>query len=228
MLLICRRPGGSRISPRSTTQADSFKTTALIATTTLALSACVWSATSAGSTPSAAVTDPWANLRRALTVSQLQPGSPCPIAASRLATQVDPAFDPGETPELYRAFGSGPAYPIIYNLNQLNAVEISAKSMVGGWYVDKVLWIISPEYRGPILVRGEQLDGGQQVHFAASGFEPSPPDWNLPELHISGVTSEDPAAWRDAGSEVLIPGPGCYALQIDYVHLTEVIFFKAN
>lgn len=87
-----------------------------------------------------------------------------------------------------------------------------------------MLWFVHPRYRGPILIRGRQLDGPHFVRFDR-GSKPSA------ELRISPGES---VAWsrqvegsRGRPSYTRLRAPGCYAYQIDGTTFSRVIVFRA-
>jgi hypothetical protein len=86
------------------------------------------------------------------------------------------------------------------------------------WTGNTVLWIVGPQYRGPILVRGRQLDAPFWVGFDRGvGVRP------YAELHLRG----DGRAWRDYPSFTRVRGAGCFAYQIDGTTFSRVIVFRA-
>ena len=89
----------------------------------------------------------------------------------------------------------------------------------GGWYYVKVLWIESPRYRGPALVRGRQLDGSRSVRFE-SGARPAS------ELELwPGTTGR---GWLGRPSEMRLHGGGCYGVQVDGRNFSRTIVFEAR
>lgn len=86
-----------------------------------------------------------AQLRRPLHLPLLVGGASCPTASAR---RVNPSYG--------IALGSGPAYPVPFRDAMLRYDHGRA---AGGWIYVKVLWIVSASYRGPVLIRGHQLDG---------------------------------------------------------------------
>jgi hypothetical protein len=114
--------------------------------------------------------------------------------------------------------GAGPVYPV-----GLGTDGVLATVPSGSERVQKVLWIASPDYAGPILIRGGRLDGVGQVTFAAGPGTP------IPEfrLSVSGASSAGQSAWREWPSYTYVPSVGCYAYQIDGLGFTQVIVFRA-
>ena len=105
----------------------------------------------------------WASLHRPIHLPRLAPGVECPVSASR-RVDLGPAIDSAPLP------GPGPAYPA--GLAPDVAVEFvyppdprQADFYGTGWGGNKVLWWVKWSYKGPVLIRGRQLDGSHLVRF---------------------------------------------------------------
>jgi hypothetical protein len=88
-----------------------------------------------------------------------------------------------------------------------------------GWLTNKVLWGVSRGYRGPVLIRGGQVDGPHRMLFYGNG---GPEEWythGAPELRFPG-RYRSPRA-----SEFLVPTTGCYGWQIDGTGFSRVLVF---
>jgi hypothetical protein len=152
--------------------------------------------------------DPWDALRRPLQIPALPPGAPCPVSpAATLAKAIGPALGPG------------PVYPIY----GADGVFAGGRALFPApWLGRKVLWIAGPTYTGPVLVRGRQLDGKDEVRFGA-GLAP------VAELQLDTATSSGSAApWRDWPGYTRVRAPGCYAYQVDGSNFSIVIVFQAR
>jgi hypothetical protein len=158
--------------------------------------------------PPATPPGPWGASRRPPPSPALDPGAACPAGP---AATVAPAFGP--------ALGPGPVYPI-YGADGLFA---GGQDMFPApWLGRKVLWIAAPAYAGPVLVRGRQLDGKDEVRFGAG---PAP----VAELQLDTATSSGSAAlWRDWPGYTRVRAPGCYAYQVDGSNFSIVIVFQAR
>lgn len=165
----------------------------------------------AGATPTA---DPWLALRqRPLAVPTLAPGSPCPRAAG---TRVSRAFS--------LAVGDGPAYATAFGPDGATGYLQNGDDFPGYVY-QRVL--ADPNYQGPLLVRGRQLDGPGTLAFASNSTLRQP----LPELTLGAAggqarTTSDASGWRDWQVYTIAPAPGCYAYQIDGEGFSETIVFQ--
>jgi hypothetical protein len=106
-----------------------------------------------GGAPGTPGTDPWAALRaRPVRLPAIPPGAPCPASHGK---QVNPAFG--------LALGDGPVYPVGFSSD--GVYYYGGAMEEGGWYYLKVLWVGSPDYRGPALVRGGRIDAPGELRF---------------------------------------------------------------
>ena len=161
----------------------------------------------------------WSRLRRPLHVPRLAPGSPCPVsrASGDVGKLVAAAFAGG------RAWGPGPAYPWFGSASEPGLsfqYPPSRDSLYHGsaWSGQKVLWRVDRRYSGPLLIRGRQLDGRNELRFDAGRVPPK-------EMRIaSGVLGD----WRDRPSFTRLRAPGCYDYQVDGTTFSRVIVFRAE
>jgi hypothetical protein len=145
-----------------------------------------------------------ARLRRPLRIPVLAPGSPCPRSRSGRVSE-----------DFGIALGPGPVYPVPF---PGGVYHYAGARSEGGWLYAKVLWIGRPRYRGPILIRGRQLDGRNWLGFE-SGARP------LADLQIPPVPSSF-RGWRNMPSYTRVRAPGCYGYQIDGTSFSRVIVFS--
>jgi hypothetical protein len=164
----------------------------------------------------------WSCLRsRQLRVPVVSADSACPTSASSgdLRKRGFDGFGP--------AWGSGPAYPLIYG-----AVDLAEPILVFTdpsprrgtadprmWGAGKVIWVVEPTYSGPLLVRGRKLDGTKRVFFQSGEptFIGRTPE---PELRLRGQGGH-PSITR-------VSAPGCYGYQLDGPSFTKIIVFEAR
>jgi len=169
----------------------------------------------------------WRSLQlRPLHLPTLAPGTPCPASQGH---QVHPAFG--------LVLGDGPVYAGffggIHSDNVHGVVEYAdAQTFAGGtsdWGGVKVLWIIKPPYRGPVLIRGGQLDGSSPMRFNGGLDQQGPWDFSshglLTQLRLMGNPGSVP--WLNEGTYTLLQAPGCYAYQVDGLGFSYLIIFKA-
>lgn len=164
-------------------------------------------------TGSEAASDPWRALYRPLKVPRLAEGQPCPV--SRVDRTVD-----------FRRFGvglgvgRGPAYPVGLNVADGTLTLAPAENFGSrDWMGQKVLWFVHPRYRGPVLIRGRQLDGPYRVRFERGSVPPL-------ELRIA-QGANGPRGARAAPSYTRLRTAGCYGYQIDGSSFSRIVVFRA-
>jgi hypothetical protein len=157
----------------------------------------------------------WRSLHRPLHIPRIEPGAACPLSA---LTAVDLGAN-----GVRSLPGRGPAYP---TLNRGSTLEFfypplpSSPDFYGtDWGGQKVLWWVDRSYRGPVLIRGRQLDGPNLVRFDRG--RPAPPA----EMRIQPGAR---AQLRDRASFTRLRSAGCYAYQIDGTTFSRVIVFQAQ
>ena len=89
-----------------------------------------------------------------------------------------------------------------------------------GWYGVKMMWAATPDYHGPVLIRGRQLDGPHKIVMGVG------PDMVDPQLG-PGATLNGPDGWREWPGGTYLRTPGCYAWQIDGADFSDVVIFEA-
>ena len=129
---------------------------------------------------------------------------------------------------LYEVIGEGPVYALFYLL------IVSANGNVNyahdGWHWNKVVWTRAPQYTGPIVIRGRQLNGPETLRFQIIGAGPSP-ELAHSSLHVPAYTTGNRLDTRGSGwweefmTYVVVRAPGCYGVQIDGVGFSTTIVF---
>jgi hypothetical protein len=153
--------------------------------------------------------DPWIALRRRLRIPTLPPGSVCPTSPVQPGNNLDGTFPP------VGVLGIGPVYAV-----QGDVLHYAGSNQEGGWWTQKVLWLVRPSFRGRTLIRGRQLDGNNELRF---GQGPSP----VPELRISRWGTMATSVWGQKPSSTRIRTPGCYGYQADGERFSRVLVFEA-
>jgi hypothetical protein len=147
---------------------------------------------------------------RSLHLPTVAPGAACPRT---------PGARPN--PDVAIALGSGPAYPVLgFEGNPIPpkpAVPLHAEDRKRNVYWHKTLWAVDPAYDGPVLIRGAGIDPPRAIWFAYDKRQ-------LRELEFPRQKSD---SWRYGPSFTLLPGPGCYAFQVDGTSFSDVIVFQA-
>ncbi len=152
--------------------------------------------------------DVWTSIRRPLQVPQLEPGEPCPAATHNGVWQA------------YHAAGDGPVYAAGAAGDGVLAYNLAGG--VEGRGVAKGFWAANPDYRGPILIRGRQIDGTETLLFGQDET-----DSLGDELYLSGggeLPSDD--GWRVWGLRTFLRAPGCYAVQIDGWNFSTTVVLR--
>ena len=106
---------------------------------------------------SAGTLDSWAKLRRPLHIPHLAAGARCPVTHAR---SISPDFGPAQ--------GPGPIYNIGGLVEFIYPVKPGQVWYPSAWGGQKVLWVGSRAYKGPVLIRGRQLDGAHEVRFGGA------------------------------------------------------------
>jgi hypothetical protein len=152
--------------------------------------------------------DPWTKLRRPLHVPHLAPGAPCPVT-------------PATSSKFGLAQGKGPVWPVLGfpQLSFFYPVRPQQVYYPSHWSGNKVLWI-AHRYRGPVLIRGAQLDGPNRVRFGLAHIPAA-------EMRLTSVGGNSPRGWQNRPSSTRLRAPGCYAWQVDGTTFSRIIVFKA-
>jgi hypothetical protein len=160
---------------------------------------------------------------RELKLPALHPGERCPVSEGSRSTVPHVGY-------IFCSdclfFGRGPAYLALLFLDNPNAdVAVMNLDQVSyryqGAYSAKTAWVSKPDYSGPILARGRRLEGdGQlQFHFDSRGIR---------DLQLAPLSRVDVSQWSFWPTSLLVPGPGCYGIQIDTMRGTDVVIFEAR
>jgi len=156
----------------------------------------------------------WARLERPLRTPSIPRGAPCPTSLP------DPKGDLSRLGFVGTAWGSGPAYPGGLSeggkpvLRYQDPIPPESGFYGSKWFGNKVLWMFDRRaHRGPILIRGRQVDGINELRFEFGRLPPS-------EMRIDSLSS------RPSYTRVRVPG--CYAYQVDGGTFTSLIVFEAK
>lgn len=137
------------------------------------------------------------------------------------------ATEHGELASIYtprRRLGTGPAFPGIYTATdpwlqtttaKLSRIRDPDIPLPRDWLIAKVLWMMQRGYNAPLIVRGHQVDGRGEMRF----YQPvraSSRSGN--EVRLIGN--------RQGPSNFAVPGPGCYAWQLDGKGVSKVLVFR--
>lgn len=172
--------------------------------------------------------DAWQSLQqRPLHLPTLTLETPCPTTYGQ---EIQPAYGIG--------LGNGPVYAVffggIHSDNVYGVVEYGDAQTFGDgtsdWGGVKVLWVIKPPYRGPVLIRGGRLDGSSPMRFNGGLDQQDYLDFSdqglLSELRLTGAIDYD-SPWPGWTTYTRLQAPGCYAYQVDGLTFSYLITFKA-
>jgi hypothetical protein len=161
--------------------------------------------------------------RRPLRVPTISSGDPCPVASPG-GTAASVGLEETLT---FRVWGPGPAYPFIGGgdgAEFLFPLPINDPAYGTEWGGTKAIWGVSIRYKGPVLVRGRQLDGPNEVRFqnGSPGFTAEERLHPSSELRLRGPNPHgNPATTR-------LRAPGCYAYQVDGRGFSYLVVFEAR
>jgi hypothetical protein len=144
--------------------------------------------------------------KRPLKFPKVEPGGICPVT---LPSGKGP-------PDSFRAIGDG---PVLVAGAPKGVFYYGGAKVVNGWSYIKILWMASPTYDGPVLIRGRQLDGPNEVRFNA--------EWKELKLDPEGERNLNADHWVFWPTHVRLRAPGCYAYQIDGRTFSYTIVFRA-
>ena len=161
--------------------------------------------------------DTWQRLERPFRVPTIAFGSRCPTSVA------DAKGDLSRIGFAGTAWGKGPAYPGGLDVGAGKAVlryvdPIPRESGFYGsaWFGNKTLWVVDPVYAGPLLVRGLQLDGPNEL-----GFDKE-------KLPAQAMRISPGASPRARPSFTRVRASGCYAYQVDGLEFSYLIIFEAK
>jgi hypothetical protein len=169
-----------------------------------------WTASSAAQTR-----DTWTKLHRALHLPVVAAGAACPISGGKVMHAWGGQARNGRG----RAFlvGVGGAPP--------GTIDIARSKIDSqGWRGQKTPWAVRRSYNGPILIRGQRIDGDGQVKFAIGYGQ------HLAELRWPAGRSvlSKAYAYRFWASATLFRAPGCYAFQADGTSFSTVVVMRVT
>jgi hypothetical protein len=125
------------------------------------------------------------------------------------------------------AVGDGPVFAVGLGRKAVLRFEYPPSKRSGfygsGRGGNKVLWIGDPSYRGPVLIRGAQLDGPHLVGFSLGDGSAAYSNLQFPP----GRAPEGNHGWRNWPTETRLQASGCYAYRVDGSSFSEVIVFRA-
>jgi hypothetical protein len=160
----------------------------------------------------------WNRLQRPVAVPTIAPGSPCPTSAPDSRGDLSRIGGPHRL-----AWGTGPAYPSFRNgqadapvLEFVKPIPRTSPLYGSGWFTSQVWWWFDRSANhDPMLIRGRQLDGMNEVRF---------------DTEMGGAFRREmriPAGQFLWPTDTRVRAAGCYAFQVDGTSFTSVIVFEA-
>lgn len=163
-----------------------------------------------------ATPDAWQSLRRPLTLPTVPMGAVCPKTPSKAVNPDSGLF----------AAGNGPVYPAGLGVYSGVLYRACAVDTLQGIRLD---WFAEPGYSGPVLVRGEQIDGTRDVHFSPANPVSPSVGRGTAELQLTGKGDvPSPSGWRRWNMYLETTAPGCYAFQIDGTSFSTVVVIEVS
>ena len=174
---------------------------------------------------------------RPLDLPQLESDEQCPVSIGDMSVvSSDHRYIFGAGGHFY---GTGPVY-LALSWKPGNRAEaffdLDRVPQVSNGYRLKTPWIMNPEYDGEALVRGAQIgtDVSREVLFAENSQSPRITAAMILRSSAPGtriLRSEEEAVdavWGFWPSSMILPAPGCYAIQIDTETDSDVVIFEAE
>lgn len=163
--------------------------------------------------------DLWSALHRPLRLPTMTDSGSCPWSEPRSVEYPDHSLVLGDGPvHVLWSWGAGVPYS-----DQTVDPKLTGVNLL-------MLWLTTPEYTEPFLVRGSRMDGSDDLRFY-SIYDNGPETTMFDELRVGpeGImtrVTETSTGWRQYPAGVLLPTPGCYAMQIDGTTFSSAFVFQ--
>jgi hypothetical protein len=126
-----------------------------------------------------------------------------------------------------RGIGPGPVYPVHFDPRgpDMNVVRLlfppppNLAGQPSEWNAWKHVWVVSAAYQGPVLIRGRELDGPNDVRFGGDIMPPAEHRLPARPRQLAGV-------FRFERTFTRVRAPGCYAYQIDGTTFSYLVVFE--
>jgi hypothetical protein len=165
----------------------------------------------------ASASNVWQRLHRPLHLPRLMPGAKCPVSGVDQRVNWKPINIFGGS-----GIGPGPVYPGLGG--SAGQVTVMQDTQYGGpWLGGKLFWYVAPSYRGPVLIRGRQLDGTHIMRF--NGRKLPPPELRIHSYDSVGWDGQ-PVGSRGVASSIRVLTGGCYGVQLDGTRFSRVVVFR--
>lgn len=165
----------------------------------------------------------WRRLGRPLHIPSIASGAVCPVSDPETRINFTALYGGG------RGIGPGPVYPVHYDPRgpDLYLVRLQFPPPPGlagqpsEWNAWKHVWVVRALYQGPVLIRGRQLDGANDVRF---GAETTPST----EHRLLATPRQLSGRFRFERTFSRVRTPGCYAYQIDGTTFSYLVVFEVR
>ena len=173
-------------------------------------------------------------MTRPLTLPQLEPRAACPVSVGAndvVSSAHGYIFGAGGY-----FFGSGPVYiALAWKPSDRPAgyFDLDRVPTVPEGFRLKTPWIMHPAYDGNALVRGAQIgtDTVREILFnGGPSFEPNLVlhSADRPETNSYLENGKIEVVWGWWPTNMILPEPGCYAVQIDTEKNSDIVVFEAT
>ena len=177
-----------------------------------------------------------AYIDRALNLPKLSSNNECPISTGdNIVLSSDHGYIFGAGGYF---FGSGPVYLALSwkPWDRAEAYfELDPRTLTSDGYRLKTPWIMHPDYNGQALIRGAQIgsDSADEILFRENTQAVRITAEMILRSDVTGtlISAEQKnavgAIWGFWPSSMILPKPGCYAIQIDTEHGSDTVVFEA-
>ena len=121
--------------------------------------------------------------QRPLQLPALKPDAACPEPSIRSVEGYD-----------FEVIGEGPVYSLFYLLTL--STNGNVRYAHDGWHWNKVVWTRDPQYTGPVVIRGRQLDSPATLRFQWIREGDPSPELARSSLHVPPYSPETAVALR--------------------------------
>jgi len=181
---------------------------------------------------------------RPLALPAMPPDGRCPLGATVSTTLIagapaEAGLAPGDQTHPRRRnlerLLAGPVYGVLSAVPRvLNPIpDFRSHDYSELWPGAPMTWISRPSYRGPVVVRGGQLDGAHRLAFGSASdrtlrLELPTGTWHEredpPQIGPYPL-KRAPRRWRAQPVTVRVPSSGCYAFQVDGIGFSYPLVF---
>ena len=164
---------------------------------------------------------------RPLNLPKVEPYEVCPVSVGARG------IVSASHPYIFGAggywYGTGPIY-LGLSWKEVDRPDgvfvLDKRTHMADGYRLKTPWIMRPDYDGEALVRGARITINPNERISFRGPEPDGPNMVLKASQRPSIQDSDRSGFWP--SHMVVPGPGCYAVQIDTKGKTDIVVFEAT